>query len=81
MFPTIPCCQDYKGARLLGSSKVDDDAVQTRETKLVEHGVLKDSAFHSRSGAAPSPTAPVAAADGVQPPSNPVCDLGEITDH
>jgi predicted Zn-dependent protease len=36
-----PLLSDYKGARLLGSSKVDDDAVQTRETKLVEHGVLK----------------------------------------
>lgn len=36
-----PLLPDYKGARLLGASKIDDDAVKTRETKLVEHGVLK----------------------------------------
>jgi predicted Zn-dependent protease len=36
-----PLLSDYKGASLLGSSKIDDDAVQTRETRLVEHGVLK----------------------------------------
>ncbi len=36
-----PLVPDYKGARLLGASKIDDDAVKTRETKLVEHGVLK----------------------------------------
>jgi predicted Zn-dependent protease len=36
-----PVLPDYKGARLLGASKIDDDAVKTRETKLIEHGVLK----------------------------------------
>ena len=36
-----PLVSDYKSAKLLGAGKVDDDAVQTRETKLVEHGVLK----------------------------------------
>ena len=36
-----PLLPDYKGAVLLGTSKIDDDAVKTRETKLVEHGVLK----------------------------------------
>ena len=36
-----PLLPDFKGAKLLGSSKIDDDAVKTRETKLVEHGVLK----------------------------------------
>jgi predicted Zn-dependent protease len=36
-----PLLSDYKGSRLLGGSKIDDDAVKTRETKLVEHGVLK----------------------------------------
>jgi predicted Zn-dependent protease len=36
-----PLLPDYKGARLLGAGKIDDDAVQTRETKLIEHGVLK----------------------------------------
>jgi len=36
-----PLVSDYKGAKLLGTSKIDDDAVKTRETKLIEHGVLK----------------------------------------
>ncbi|HTZ95237.1 MAG TPA: metallopeptidase TldD-related protein [Terriglobales bacterium] len=36
-----PLLTQYKGTRLLGSSKIDDDAVATRETKLIEHGVLK----------------------------------------
>lgn len=36
-----PLPADYKGTRLLGTSKVDDDAVKTRETRLIEHGVLK----------------------------------------
>jgi predicted Zn-dependent protease len=36
-----PLAADYKGAKLLGSSKIDDDAVKTRETALVEHGMLK----------------------------------------
>jgi hypothetical protein len=36
-----PLSSDYKGVRLLGTSKIDDDAVQNRETKLIEHGVLK----------------------------------------
>jgi predicted Zn-dependent protease len=36
-----PLQSDYKGARLLGASQIDDDAVKTRETHLIEHGVLK----------------------------------------
>lgn len=36
-----PLLSDYKGVKLLGASKIDDDAVKTRETKLVEHGILK----------------------------------------
>ena len=36
-----PLLSDYKGAKLLGASRIDDDAVKTRETRLVEHGVLK----------------------------------------
>ena len=32
---------EFRGTRLLGTSKIDDDAVKTRETKLVEHGILK----------------------------------------
>lgn len=36
-----PLVSEYKGVKLLGASKIDDDAVMTRETKLVEHGILK----------------------------------------
>lgn len=36
-----PLLADYKGTKLLGASKIDDDAVKTRETRLIEHGVLK----------------------------------------
>ncbi|MBV9573678.1 MAG: hypothetical protein JOY93_06455 [Acidobacteriales bacterium] len=36
-----PLLADFKGEPLLGSSAIDDDAVKTRATKLVEHGVLK----------------------------------------
>jgi predicted Zn-dependent protease len=36
-----PLRGEYKGTRLLGASPIDDDAVKTRETRLVEHGVLK----------------------------------------
>ena len=36
-----PLASEYQGTKLLGASKIDDDAVRTRETKLVEHGVLK----------------------------------------
>ena len=36
-----PRIADYKGIHLFGSSKLDDDAVETRETRLVEHGILK----------------------------------------
>jgi len=46
------CCRNFlafpiilgfpiKGAKLLGANTIDDDAVPTRETKLVDHGVLK----------------------------------------
>jgi len=36
-----PLEASYKGVTLLGASRVDDDAVKTREIRLVEHGVLK----------------------------------------
>ena len=36
-----PLRSDYQGTRLMGASRIDDDAVETRETILVEHGVLK----------------------------------------
>jgi predicted Zn-dependent protease len=36
-----PLAADYKGVTLLGAAKVDDDAVATRQTTLVEHGILK----------------------------------------
>jgi predicted Zn-dependent protease len=36
-----PLAADYHGAVLLGASPIDDDAVGTRETKLVDHGILK----------------------------------------
>jgi hypothetical protein len=36
-----PLIADYRSTRLLGASPVDDDAVKTRETRLIEHGVLK----------------------------------------
>lgn len=36
-----PLQQEYKGSKLFGASKVDDDGVKTRPTTLVDHGVLK----------------------------------------
>ena len=36
-----PLVAEYKGTQLLGTATIDDDAVKTHETKLVEHGVLK----------------------------------------
>ncbi len=36
-----PKLAEYSGARLLGSYTVDDDGVPTRETRLVQKGVLK----------------------------------------
>jgi len=36
-----PLESNYKNSKLLGASTIDDDAVKTRETKLVDHGVLK----------------------------------------
>jgi predicted Zn-dependent protease len=36
-----PLLASYHGALLLGASRIDDDAVATRETKLVDHGLLK----------------------------------------
>ncbi|HYM79193.1 MAG TPA: metallopeptidase TldD-related protein [Candidatus Dormibacteraeota bacterium] len=36
-----PLAAEYKGSNLLGAATIDDDAVKTRETKLVDHGVLK----------------------------------------
>ncbi len=36
-----PRLSSYKGTRLMGAGKIDDDAVETRETRLVDHGVLK----------------------------------------
>ena len=36
-----PLASDYKTAQLMGANKIDDDAVKTRVTTLVDHGVLK----------------------------------------
>jgi len=36
-----PLRADYQGTILMGAGKIDDDAVETRETRLVEHGTLK----------------------------------------
>jgi predicted Zn-dependent protease len=36
-----PTLAEYKGVRLAGSCKVDEDGVPTRETKLIENGILK----------------------------------------
>jgi predicted Zn-dependent protease len=36
-----PLLPDYHGKQLVGSVKIDDDAVTTRRTLLVDHGVLK----------------------------------------
>lgn len=36
-----PLAAEYKGSKLMGAVTIDDDAVKTRETKLVERGVLK----------------------------------------
>jgi hypothetical protein len=36
-----PRIAEYQGLKVLGTCAIDDDAVETRETKLVEHGLLK----------------------------------------
>jgi len=36
-----PTQTTFNGASLMGSSPVDDDGVKTRETVLIEHGILK----------------------------------------
>jgi len=36
-----PSLNDFRGTPLLGTSTIDDDGVRTRETTLVDHGVLK----------------------------------------
>jgi predicted Zn-dependent protease len=36
-----PTLAEYKGVHLAGSCKVDEDGVPTRETKLIENGILK----------------------------------------
>jgi len=36
-----PTLSEYKGVPLAGSCKVDEDGVPTRETRLVENGILK----------------------------------------
>jgi len=36
-----PRIAEYQGLKLMGACSIDDDAVQTQETKLVEHGLLK----------------------------------------
>jgi len=36
-----PLQADYHGKTLMGANKIDDDAVATHETSLVEHGILK----------------------------------------
>jgi len=36
-----PLQYEYKGTKLLGAAKVDDDGVKTRQTVLVQNGILK----------------------------------------
>ena len=36
-----PTVSSFQGLKLMGAAAIDDDAVATRETKLVEHGILK----------------------------------------
>jgi hypothetical protein len=36
-----PRIAEYQGLKLMGTYAIDDDAVPTQETKLVEHGLLK----------------------------------------
>jgi hypothetical protein len=36
-----PLVAEYHSAALLGANAIDDDAVGTRETKLIDHGILK----------------------------------------
>jgi hypothetical protein len=36
-----PRIAEYQGLKLMGTCAIDDDAVATQETKLVEHGLLK----------------------------------------
>jgi tetratricopeptide (TPR) repeat protein len=36
-----PRIAEYQGLKLMGACTIDDDAVATQETKLVEHGLLK----------------------------------------
>ncbi len=36
-----PLQSEYKGAKLLGAAKIDDDGVRTRQTVLVQSGILK----------------------------------------
>jgi TldD protein len=36
-----PLIKEYNGMKLVGSFKIDDDAVPSRETKLIERGILK----------------------------------------
>ena len=59
---------EYNGVKLMGFSKIDDEAVPTRQNKLVESGMLKtvlttrdpvgtlQSSTGSRHGAGPAPT-------------------------
>lgn len=36
-----PRISEYQGLKLMGGCTIDDDAVATQETRLVEHGILK----------------------------------------
>ena len=36
-----PLLNEFKGSKLFGGYKIDDDAVKARETKLIDHGILK----------------------------------------
>ena len=50
-----PGSSTTRARRLLGASEFDDDAVKTRETKLIEHGVLKTLLATRHSGILHSP--------------------------
>lgn len=71
----MPSLRDYRGAPLLGGEPVDDDGVVPRETRLVEHGLLKTllttrvpvrslrASTGSRSGWGPAPSNLIVTAD------------------
>jgi TldD protein len=81
VFPTFvnlvddPLLNEYNGVKLVGSFKIDDDAVPSRKTKLIEKGILKtlltsrvpaksiEQSTGSRRGFGPAPSNLILTAD------------------